>query len=219
MKRIFAGIIFLFFATQAKAVIPFFPCDSVLVFSVNANYGMQRIEVLLYNTSQSGFNGPQMTGVISSNPHITMSANPASNAFLDVYGGPNGGYTGFAITATLADPSTVPSGTVFSATVTLYNPNDLSVSCDYPVTFTYGTGPVGIQSHEPATTLSCSPNPATDFVVLGERSSSNETTYFIYDCLGNLVLTSATGRVNISQLPAGVYFFRDEKRYGKFVKR
>lgn len=219
MKRILTGIFLLILAFHSKAAIPFFPCDSVIVSSLNPNETMQRIEILMMNYSISTFNTPHMSGVLVANPYITIGSIPGQSAVLDYFGGPNGGITGFALNCTsFAAASAVPTGTVFTGTITLYNPNDLSASCDYPVSFTYGTGPVGIATFSTFEPLPAYPNPATDFILLGENTVSSNTNWLIYDCLGNLVMSSNSNRIDLSGLAAGTYFFRDEEKTGKFVK-
>lgn len=218
MKKLFSGILLLC-TSFALHAIPFFPCDSVIISSVNPNNIMNRIEVMTWNTSHVGFNSPEMTGTLVANPYITIGTNPGTSAFLDVVNGPNNGFTGFALyTSNFAASASVPSGTVFTGTVTLYNPNDLSVSCDYPISFTYGTGPVGIASFLSVMNTPAYPNPANETIVLGENTADQKGEWLIFDQLGNLVLTSASSRIDIAALPSGMYFFRNEERIGKFVK-
>lgn len=216
MNRIFTGILLLLLSLHLRAI-PFFPCDSVQVFTVNVNQNTQKLELLMWNQSHMGFNGPQMSGVLNANPYLTLSTQPAVNSYLNPVT-TNNGQTGFAIFISAFTPaSIVPTGTVFTGTVTLYNPNDLSVSCDYNISFTYGTGPVGIASLVFPEALQAHPNPATEVITLGENETQPHQ-WKIFDSYGKLVLTSTESRIDISGLPSGIYIFRDEERVGKFMK-
>jgi len=218
MKTFFFGCALLLASFQLHAV-PLWPCDSIRVDSVVVNQPSQYIQVYMFNTCTQTFTTPHLHGILVANSYITLSTQDAISALFDRFGGPNGGVTQFHVNGTIPVASSVPTGTVFSGTVTLTDPNNSNVNCDYPISFTYGTGPVGIQNFIAANfQLSCFPNPATNEIFLGENSLNENRTFLLYDAQGNLILTTPSNRINIADLPAGIYFFRDEEKVGRFVK-
>lgn len=217
MKTFFSGCLLLLAALQLKAV-PVFPCDSIRVDSVVVNQPSQYLQVYMFNTSTQTFTTPHLHGTLVANPYITLSSQDAISAFFDRFGGPNGGVTQFHVNGTIPVASSVPTGTVFTGTVTLTDPNNPTAYCDYPISFTYGTGPVGIQAFLATNfQLHCFPNPATDEIFLGENALNNHQ-FFIYDAQGNLIFTSTSNRIYIADFAPGIYFFREEEKVGRFVK-
>ena len=215
-KFILFPILFFSFSLFAS---PNFPCDSIRVDSVVVNQPAGYLQVYMFNTSQQTFTMAHLNGTLAANMYITLSSQYAIATLFDRYGGPNGGATQFHVNGTIPLASSVPTGTVFTGTVTLTDPNNANVNCPYPISFTYGTGPVGIENYDAKDfKLNCFPNPATTEIFLEENKLSVNKTFLIYDCTGKIILQSNSNRINISDFSPGVYFFSDEKQLGKFVK-
>ncbi len=218
MKTFFSGCILFLFALQLNAA-PNFPCDSIHVDSVAVNQPMQYIQVYLFNLSQQTFVTPHLNGVLAANAYITLSTQDAISAFFDRWNGPNGGITQFHVNGTIPLASSVPTGTIFTGTVTLTDPNNPTALCPFPISFTYGTGPVGIETFIAENfQLKCFPNPATNEIFIGENAVTENRNIQIYNSEGKLLLTSHSNQINISDFPAGIYFFREEEKMGRFVK-
>jgi hypothetical protein len=218
MKNFLAGCMLLLTSFQLKAI-PNFPCDSIRVDSVVVNQPSQYLQVYMFNISTQTFTTPHLHGILAANSYITLSTQDAISSLFDRFNGPNGGVTQFHVNGTIPAASSVPTGTVFTGTVTLTNPSNSAVTCDYVISFTYGTGPVGIENFSAENfQLHCFPNPATNEILLGENSLNENNIFFIYDCEGKLMLTTPSNQINISDFPAGIYFFREEEKAGKFIK-
>ncbi|MFH0896194.1 MAG: T9SS type A sorting domain-containing protein [Bacteroidota bacterium] len=167
------------------------------------------------------------TLTVNATPSVTLSSFPIlchdDPALILSQGSPSGGtYYGTGISTNMFYPSVTGPGT-FPITYYYTNGSGCTSSATQSITVTYCTtdGEIitGIEDG-----ILLYPNPASQSITVERIISTDDAELFIINSIGEIVVRQKINKaeskavINVSSMPAGIYFVRTGKYSGRFVK-
>ncbi|MDR2084006.1 MAG: T9SS type A sorting domain-containing protein, partial [Bacteroidales bacterium] len=97
--------------------------------------------------------------------------------------------------------------------------NDTRQCCLITISYTKTPKPAGIEEIEPSTSeIAIYPNPSKDYINISVENDKIENVE-IYNITGKLVKQEKSNKININDLPVGIYLIKVETNWGKTTEK
>ena len=196
--------------------------QSMVNFTVNAQSG-------IFANGTTGSDLSATTNSVNTSWNVESNITTGANVTLEAYWSGSMAVNGFNNTTAYLGHYTNGAWDVSASTsVSAHAGGMYSVARTGITSFSpfavFGTNPTAIANVAPAATFSLYPNPAKNSINLAVNTTEVDQRARIFDAIGNEVMNypvnSSVSTLDISHLPAGVYFLNLNDKYtSRFIKQ